>query len=174
MKKNSTFEIELREMTALDWNEYVRHVVDANELYFQYGYEPSDELIDCISIMTSSVIYYSVYLSIENVLVGYVGITPETSSLEFYIFSDFRNRGIGTAAIQLVIRAWFSGQINGKIEPEIEVETLSENIASIKLLEKIGFQKDAVGLRMMFAQDNVNSQAIGLLSYVLRNDCIRK
>ena len=26
-------------MTVLDWNEYVKRVVDANELYFQYGYE---------------------------------------------------------------------------------------------------------------------------------------
>ena len=36
MKKNASFEIELREMTVLDWNEYVKRVVDANELYFQY------------------------------------------------------------------------------------------------------------------------------------------
>ena len=172
MKKNASFEIELRGMTVLDWNEYVKRVVDANELYFQYGYEPSEELIECISTMTPSVVYYSVYLSTENALVGYVGITPETSSLEFYIFPDFRNRGIGTNAAQLLIQSWFAGQISGKMEPEITAETLSENLASIKLLEKIGFKKDAVGLRVTFEQENVNDQAIGLFSYVLKNDCI--
>ena len=85
-RTENDFDVELRDMTDADWDKYVFHVVEANEIYYQYGYEPTQDLIDCIEKMTPGVAYYSVYLKAENAMIGYVGITLDTSELEFYIF----------------------------------------------------------------------------------------
>lgn len=167
-------EIELRNMTAADWNNYVFQVVKADELYLQYGQEPTEELIECINTMTPNVIYYSIYLKPMNIMAGYVGITPKTGNLEFYVFQEFRKMGIGATAVNLLIGLWFSGKITGKRETKIEAETLSQNLASIRLLEKLEFQRDAVGYRVILSEDGGNDQSIGLCSYVLRNDAARK
>lgn len=165
----SGLDIELRNMTGTDWNNYVTQVVKTGEFYIQYGQEPTEELMDCISMMTPNVIYCSVYIKQNNTMVGYVGITPKTGNLEFYVFQEFRKRGIGTTAVDLLIRLWFSGRITGVREQEVKAETLSENLASIRLLEKLGFQKEAVGFRLMFSDESIN-QTIGLHSYILKNN----
>ena len=48
IKPLSGLEIELRNMTGVDWSNYVQHVVKADELFTQYGCEPTEELIECI------------------------------------------------------------------------------------------------------------------------------
>lgn len=169
IKPLSGLEIELRNMTGVDWSNYVRHVVKADELFTQYGCEPTEELIECINTMTPNVIYYSVYLKQKNIMVGYVGVTPKTSNLEFYIFQEFRKMGVGTDALNLLIWLWFSGQITGDREAKIEAETLSQNRAAVQLLEKLGFQKESVGLRMILSED-ASYQTISLYSYVLKGD----
>ena len=68
IKPLSGLEIELRNMTGVDWSNYVQHVVKADELFTQYGCEPTEELIECINTMTPNVIYYSVYLKQENIM----------------------------------------------------------------------------------------------------------
>lgn len=162
--------IGLHSMTDADWSNYVLHVTGAGELFMQYGCEPTEEWIACIQTMTPDVVYYAVYLNEENVMAGYVGVTPETGNLEFYIFREFRKRGIGTDAVRLLIRLWFSGGITGERETKIEAETLSQNLASVRLLEKLGFQKEAVGLRMIPAEEDAHGSAIGLCAYSLKKD----
>ena len=169
IKPLSGLKIELRNMTGVDWSNYVQHVVKADELFTQYGCEPTEELIECINTMTPNVISYSVYMIQKNIMVGYIGVTPKTSNLEFYIFQEFRKMGIGTDALNLLIWLWFTGQITGDREAKIEAETLSQNLASVRLLEKLGFQKEAVGLRMILSED-ASYQTISLYSYVLKSD----
>lgn len=165
IKPLSGLEIELRNMTGVDWSNYVLHAVKADELFTQYGCEATEELIDCISTMTPNVIYYSVYLKQENIMVGYVGVKPETNNLEFYVFQEFRKMGIGIDALNLLIWLWFSGQITGDREEKIKAETLSQNRASVQLLEKLGFQKESVGLRRILSEETIS-----LYSYVLKSD----
>ena len=86
-----------------------------------------------------------------QILIQNVGVTPETSNPEFYVFQEFRKMGIGTYALNLPIWLWFSGQITGDKETKIEAETLSQNLATVQLLEKLGFQKESVGLRMILS-----------------------
>lgn len=45
IKPLSGLEIELRNMTGVDWSNYVQHVVKADELFTQYGCEPTEELV---------------------------------------------------------------------------------------------------------------------------------
>ena len=68
---------------------------------------------------------------------------------------------------------WFSGQITGDREAKIEAETLSQNRASVQLLEKLGFQKEPVGLRMILSED-ASYQTISLYSFVLKSDVADK
>lgn len=169
-RTGNDFDVELRDMTDSDWSKYVFHVVKANEIYYQYGCESTQSLIECIETMTPGVDYYSVYLKDENVMIGYVGITLDTSELEFYIFPEFRKNGYGTNAVNLLIKSWFSGRITGKVETMVRAETLSENLGSIRLLEKAGFQKERAGLRMTISENDADRSAIGLYAYVLNND----
>ena len=76
-------------------------------------------MIECINTMTPNVIYYSVYLKQENIMVGYVGVTPKTSNPEFCVFREFRKMGIGTDALNLLIWLWFTGQITGDREAKL-------------------------------------------------------
>ena len=52
IKPLSGLEIELRNMTGVDWSNYVQHVVKADELFTQYGCEPTEAWIECMNTMT--------------------------------------------------------------------------------------------------------------------------
>lgn len=170
MKNYSSFEIELREVTDGDWEIYVSHVVSANEVYVQYGYEQTEELIECISTMTSGVVYYGVYLKKDNTLVGYVGINPETDNLEFYIFKEYRQREIATLATKALIDSYFAGDVTGRAENTIMAGTLSENTIAIRLLAKLGFQEAGIGCRVDLTTKENEYQVTSLRSYRLIND----
>ena len=55
-----TERLTLREMNTNDWKEYVSHVVEADEIYVQYGCEATKELLNEIQEPTQGVIYYSI------------------------------------------------------------------------------------------------------------------
>lgn len=156
--------INLTPMDETDWATYVAHVVDAEEFYIQYGIEPSEYSIECIQEPTPNVIYYSIISKEKNKMVGYIGIAPENNNIEFYIFKEYRKQGYGFEAISAFTRAYLSGAISGKKEENVIAETLRDNRASIALLEKLGYQKQAVGIRVSF--DDNGSSAIGLAKYV--------
>ena len=139
-------------MNGEDWKNYVAHVTGADEIYFQYGEEASDELIGCIREPTEGVLYYSIISKDTNAMTGYVGITLENSNVEFYIFKEYRRRGYASEALAGFINAYMDGEITGKAEESVIAETLSVNAASIGLLEKLGFQKQAIGFRVNFEE----------------------
>lgn len=138
--------LELREMSEADYGIYVDKVIEQGEVYLQYGEESTEEIIELIQIMNWAVVYYSIFDSLTNTLVGYVGITPETDNLEFHIFKEHRQKGYGAAAVECFAKAYLDGLITGEKKDEVIATTLSENAASINLLKKIGFTKNSVGL----------------------------
>ena len=155
--------INLTPMDETDWAAYVAHVTEAEELYIQYGIEPSGYLIDCIREPTPSVIYYSIISKDMNTMVGYIGITPENNNLEFYVFKEFRKQGYGFEAVSAFTRAYLNGTVSGKKEEKVVAETLSDNGAAIALLEKFGYKKQAVGIRLSF--DESKGSAVCLAVY---------
>ena len=80
----------LRLADEADWENYVRHLLEADEFYVQYGMEPTSELIEMIQNMNPDVIYYSIILKDTGDMAGYVGITPDNNNLEFYVFKEYR------------------------------------------------------------------------------------
>ena len=141
--------IMLRKMNDAEYNEYVRHVIGNDEIYLQYGYEPTEILIDTIQEMNPFVIYYSVIEMLTGFMVGYVGLSPESNDLEYYIFKEQRRKGYGSASVRSFLNECFAGHITGCCIKKIEAETLGENSASVELLEKLGFCKKAVSFKRM-------------------------
>lgn len=175
MKQNrSKDSIELKNMRDDDWDNYINHVISSDEIYVQYGYEPTRELIEQIQTRTPGVKYYSIFLKMCGEMIGYVGILPETGEVEVYIFREFRERGYGSQAVAMVIDAYFNGIITGKKETRVEAETLCGNEASSRLLEKLGFQRNAAGFRMDLDKKSGDSQLTALHLYRLEEKNLKK
>ena len=171
LKEMKTERITLREINKEDWNNYVNHVIDADEIYVQYGYEPTPGLIDYIQEPTPEVIYYSIIDNAANEMVGYIGILEENNSIEFYTFKEYRNNNYCTEALKLFVKSYLNGDMTGTQHNEIVGETLSKSEASIHILKKAGFEKEAVGFRICFGEDSDNiTAATALRKYVYKKE----
>ena len=72
LTEKKTERLTLREMNTNDWKEYVSHVVEADEIYVQYGCEATKELLNEIQEPTQGVIYYSIRRTDSDQPVGYI------------------------------------------------------------------------------------------------------
>ena len=159
----------LRPLTEADWKNYVKHVIAADEVYIQYGMKPTEWLLESIQEPNDEMVEYRTIFNEDDVMVGYVGISRETCSLEFYIFSEYRRKGYGTEALKAFTEVFFEGRIDGCEGSRIIAETLSGNEASMRLLEKVGFEDESVGLRVLLEKkSNAPVCTEVVVSYVLK------
>lgn len=143
----NTDRLVLKPMTDSEWTDIVDHVFDNDECRFQFGYEKSDDLRDMIAVpYREAVIYYSVFFKDE--LVGYIGLTPDTANLEFYIVKECRQNGYACEAIRAFIALCVEGLITGEPHNVFSAEVITENKPCIMLLEKLGFKKSGWGMNM--------------------------
>ncbi len=98
-------------------------------------------------------------------LVGVMGLTPQVDvyrksvEIGYWIGEPFWNKGIGTGALQLTIQhVWRSLEAN-----RIFCGVYEYNIASMKILEKCGFQKEGIAQKAVFK----NNQFWDLHRYAL-------
>ena len=140
-----TERLTLREMNTNDWKEYVSHVLEADEIYVQYGCEATKELLNEIQEPTQGVIYYSIRRSDSNQPVGYIGIFEENDNIEFHIYKEHRNHHYCAEALKAFLRAYMDGEMTGEKHESVFAETLSENKPSCRVLENVGFKKEGVG-----------------------------
>lgn len=166
LKEMNTERLVLRPVTESDWRKYISHVINDNEVYVQYGYEPEPSLIEYIQNPTPEVIYYSIFLKDTNEMVGYIGITEMNDNLEFYTFKEHRNNHYCSEALNVFMEMYLNGEMTGAAHESIIGETIHENEASIHVLEKAGFVKEAWGMRVNLSESNVkNFDATGILRY---------
>lgn len=165
-----------------DLNNYISDLMLTNDFYFQYGQPYSAELLEAIDFHSSGVIYYSLFLKDTETMVGYVGILPyeddpTCGELEFYIFRNYRKQGFSKEALTAFINAFFVGSLTGVRGESVEAETLSENEVVIKLLEEMGFERQAWGMRLTLNDDgeiNRDNPVLGLRRYILDGETIRR
>lgn len=143
-----------------DQENYISHLTSQNEFFVQYGLPYSDDVILEMIEMYSDheLIYYSLFLKETQEMVGYVGLRLPSSctpsgNLEYYIFNEFRNSGYGKEAVKVFCNSFFQGLFTGKPEHEIVAETMTDNTASCKLLESVGFQLEDQGVRISVVPD---------------------
>lgn len=149
-----------------DLENYLAHLEAENEYFIQYGYERSDELIAAIDFHSAPVCYYTIFLKDTNDMAGYAGITPGTDeapgSFEIYIFKEYRRKHIAFEAGSALIQNFFEGKLTGEKESSLSAETLTDNEASIRLLESLDFKREAVGLRLCeFDADKETGISVG-------------
>lgn len=132
-----------------DLDRYLTDLKKTDEFYFQFGMECSDELIGNISLEYEQVIYFTVFLKDTNIMVGYVGITPQSGfaegEIEGYIFEKFRRNHYASEAFNALIE-WYIGIQSDTNKPKnIYGRVVPENEPCNQLMLKLGFSKAATG-----------------------------
>lgn len=132
-----------------DLDRYLTDLKKTDEFYYQFGMERSDELIGNISLEFEQVIYFTVFLKDTDIMVGYVGITPQSGfaegEIEGYIFEKFRRNHYATEAFNALIE-WYSGIQSDTNKPKnIYGRVVPENEPCNQLMLKLGFSKAATG-----------------------------
>ena len=92
--------IKLTQMDETNWLAYFDHVIEAKELYIQYGIEPSDYLIECIQKPNPNVINYSITSKDKNAIVRYTGLLLKKTIKSFMFSKNSSNR---VMALKLVL-----------------------------------------------------------------------
>lgn len=95
---------------------------------------------------------FSIYPKENTIFIGYVGFHREHNGyeLEFYIAKEYRGKGFCEEACIAVINELFSNGIsvdeNIITEKKLYATTLPDNVATIALLEKIGFENQIISV----------------------------
>lgn len=165
-----------------DLESFTSDLLLTDDFYFQYGVPYSDELLRAIDFHSSGVIYYSVFLKGTRTMVGYVGVLLDEDDsaygeIEFYIFRDFRRQGFCKEALTAFTDAFFTGALTGVKGKQAIAETLTKNEAVIKLLENMGFEREAWGMRLSLSEGGEidrDNTVLGLYRYILNSEAIRE
>ena len=135
----------LREISDEEWDNYYNHVTEADEIFVQYGREPTADLLEFIKHPTPDVIYYSIILKDTEEMVGYIGIPEYSSSIEYYIFREYRHNSYAYEALTAFVDAYLDGLITPDKKSSVSAEVVFDNEASDRLLKKAGFAKLGTG-----------------------------
>ena len=137
----NTERLNLRLMTEEEWLEFLFRVVYADECYFQFGEEKSEDLLTRFKKpFYHRAIYFSIHLPETDELIGYVGYSTDIQFIEYYIFDDHRRSGYAYEAILELMRKLFNGSLLGKRLDELHAWVTWDNTVSANLLEKLGFE----------------------------------
>jgi ribosomal protein S18 acetylase RimI-like enzyme len=92
-----------------------------------------------------SVIFAALVNNLDSVPVGFIQLYPKYSSLQaaksiilndLFVLPDYRNRGIALKLIEAAIKFAVASK-----SPDIQLETMCDNLVAQKLYESVGFKK---------------------------------
>lgn len=144
----------LRLRITPEWSEEIdirirEEIHVANEFEFYFGVTETLERLKEVSINRE--LYFSIYLKESNQLIGYLGFSENGDAWEpeIYIFKGHRGKGYGTEALKGMLYELLTEglvvKMDGKKENVVTERVVStvrvENIASQRMMEKLGFQK---------------------------------
>lgn len=154
---------------------YKSHLTDPDEFFMQFGVRMTEGILDCVDFHTCNVVYYTAFLKSTGEMVGYAGIQPYEGSdgvgeLEFHFFREHRGNGYCTEASAALMEAFFRGSLTGTPAKKVIAETMPKNTASIRVLEKLGFERTSVGMVISFGyeddSDSVDGYSLETYEYV--------
>lgn len=139
---------------------------------------------DYFEIMGDEHCLYSIYHKESDTFIGYVGYHREGTNyeLEFYVSREYRRRGFCEEACVAAMNKLFDDgvSVNGHIirKEKLYATTLVDNVATIGLLEKLGFEKyvksdDGAILitRLFWDEESDEILTLSLITYEI--DCKR-
>lgn len=156
---------------------------NSGEFEFYFGVKETPERLSEISINRE--LFYSIYEEKSSNLLGYLGFTPiENDSLEveIYIFKGYRKKGYATEALSCILQKIFGSELfveresirEGIITERIVSTVRRENVASQKMMEKLGFKRNenmAIGFSMMVNPEDENEMSFfEIVEYVLEKE----
>lgn len=138
-----------------------KQLLEPCDYFFQFGYEYDEHLLDGYDFTSLSVICYSIFLKDTDEYIGYVGIKPNADDLglgelEYFVARSHRNRGYCHEAAAALIGAFKDGLLTGTTGIELYAETISENAASARVLEKLGFRFEHSLMRLYPCPDSTD------------------
>ena len=136
----------LRPLSDEEWIVVVDHVFEASESLIQFGIDVDTfrkEMVE--EPYREDVVYFAVVLGVRDDLIGYVGFTPRSNNLEFYVFYEYRREGYAYEAICAFVKAITEGTITGKPQTKIVTQVISDNTACIELMKKLRFSECGCG-----------------------------
>ena len=142
-----TDRLELRQMTPEEWQDFLDHVIAADECFLTFGSEKSDELLEEIKKpFYAQVVYYTIHLPKTDQMIGYVGYNVAIAHIEYYIFKDYRRLGYAYEAVASLMDKLLDGSLLGDPVGEIRAWIVLNNMPSEQLLLKLGFHETGLGL----------------------------
>ena len=136
----------LRPLADEEWTMLVDRVSDAEESLFQFGIEADEFRKETVAEpYREEVRYYAIVLTGSDAVIGYVGFTPRSSNLEFYVLGEFRRQGYALEALSAFVQMCADGKVTGKTPAKIVTRVIIENTACIELMKKLGFTECGCG-----------------------------
>jgi len=118
---------------------------------------------------SSSGIRWGIRLSDTGKLIGTCGFNAwnekmKNATLGYDLMSAYWNRGLATEAVTGIVRAAFSGLLSCGPLHRIQADTLPGNVASEKVLMKLGFQEEGIRRHAAFLRGSYyDMKCFGLL-----------
>jgi len=146
MRMSETERLTIRNFKISDWealhemiNQYVSSGLAAYEPH-QWPTSP-EEIRNITEWFASGDSYFAVCLRNTDRFIGFVALNPEQKEREFnfgYIFNfDYHGKGYATEACRAVL-----GHAFDRLQAQrVVTGTAAANIASVRLLERLGFRK---------------------------------
>ena len=134
--------------------EYLTQIAEAGEFEEYYGAEFCEETKSVIDL--NQPLFFLIYLCDRQTYIGYVGFTGQEDDeifLEFYIFTEYRNRGYATEALQAILDRLFDNRFlveeDGKPQivrgHRVLATVREDNEISKHILENLGFKRNPDG-----------------------------
>ena len=143
MRTITTDRLYLRPMADGEWDKFIDHVFDADEVYIQFQGRLTREML--AKPYTDCVIYYTIVLPFVQEMIGYVEFVPRTGSIGYYIFEEYRHQGFAYEGVKAFMEACMRGEVSGRPEREFYADVVDYNVPSKRLLRKLGFREDDYG-----------------------------
>lgn len=143
MRTITTDRLYLRPMADGEWDKFIDHVFDADEVYIQFQGRLTREML--AKPYTDCVIYYTIVLPFVQEMIGYVEFVPRTGSIGYYIFEEYRHQGFAYEGVKAFMEACMRGEVSGRPELEFYADVVDYNEPSKRLLHKLGFREDDYG-----------------------------
>lgn len=137
------WQVEHAEQLAIIANNYNIAKFMRNRFPHPYSYNDALIFIDWIQNNYANLVFA---IEADGVIVGSIGIFPgediycASAELGYWVGEEYWGRGIATAALTQMIEYTFENFLFNKIKAHV----FHPNLASMRVLEKCGFHKEAV------------------------------
>lgn len=150
MKRLETKRLVLREIRETDAEGIFAYYSDRETCYLDGGYEPvknmDEAFFDTVKKLAQDEKRYAVALRDSDRMVGTVhvmkaeGRVGKAKELGYVIAPGYRRKGYAYEALSAVIRSLFEEDLADMIL----LSAYTENLPSIRLIEKLGFTKEGI------------------------------